>query len=282
MKKLNLPSKRRTLTAAFVYGATFAGAFVISPTTKILRTTTSSQEIPSRNAQHVSPLSLWKKDDMVVVEPPKQLDDSSTPWFFPREAETSVATEASSGGGNGRLGLIVLQTQEILGPAATILDEATDGWALGYADLAPESETTPIGQAFLATNIAYSLCGVLLSLHGELVLGFLTECASIASFIYHYTQLQAGVNRIEDSTVRTALMVDYVFAVSSILLAAGYLVMDHQLPPMEGIVSGGIGIGCLFACWVWEKGLPYIVLHSLWHLFSAYCGYIVGSTHIDG
>jgi hypothetical protein len=272
MTKLNFPSKRRALAAAVMYGAALTGAFVISPTTKILRTRV---EIHSREGK--SPLSLLPKDDTVVEASP--LDESSTPWFFPQEAKTSVEKEVPSGG-SGRLGLIMVQTQDFLSPAATALDEATDGWALGFADLSPESETTPIGQAFLATNIAYAVVGILLSLHGEAVLGFLTECASAASFIYHYTQLQAGVNRTDDSTVRTALMVDYVFAVSSILLAVVYLAMDHQLPPMEGIISGGVGIGCLLACWVWEKGLPYIVLHSLWHLFSAYCGYIVGTAHI--
>jgi len=278
MKKFDFPSKRRTLAATFVYGAALAGAFVVSPQATLLKT--SSQEIRFGNALRESPLSLWKKDD-TVVEPPKQLNnDLSPPWLFPRDAKTSVETGAPAGG-SGRLGLILVQTQEILTPAATLLDEATDGWALYYADLSPESETTAVGQAFLATNIAYAVVGVLLSLHGEPVLGLLTECASVASFIYHYTQLQAGVNRTEDSTVRTALMVDYVFAVSSILLAAGYLVMDHQLPPLEGIVSGGVGLGCLFACWIWEQGLPYIVLHSLWHLFSAYCGYVVGTTHIN-
>ena len=158
--------------------------------------------------------------------------------------------------------------------------DATDGWALGYADLSPESESTPIGQAFLASNIAYALAGLFLSIQGETILGFLLEVVSIGSFVYHYTQLQASSAR--DNNVRLALFIDYTLAFTSIFVGLAYLIMDQHLPPVEGLVSGGIGVACLLACWVWEQGLPYIILHSLWHFFSAYCGYIVGSTHLSG
>jgi hypothetical protein len=85
---------------------------------------------------------------------------------------------------------------------------------------------------------------------------------------------------MKDSSVRLALLVDYICACTAIFVGLVYLATDHQMPPVEGIVSGAAGIGCLLLCWVWEYGLPYIVLHSFWHLFSAYTAFIVGNTHL--
>jgi hypothetical protein len=175
---------------------------------------------------------------------------------------------------------LVLKAQDALSPIARVMDDASDGWALSYADLSPESERSPIGQAFLATNIAYAIVGLILSINGDPFLGILTEVASIASFIYHYVQLQASNNRVQDSSVRFALLIDYICASTAILVGLVYLAMDHQVPPIEGIISGGAGIGCLLLCWVWEYGLPYIFLHSLWHLFSAYTAFVVGNAHL--
>ena len=31
-------------------------------------------------------------------------------------------------------------------------------------------------------------------------------------------------------------------------------------------------------CWVWEKGLPYIILHGLWYLFYAASAYYIGTS----
>lgn len=144
----------------------------------------------------------------------------------------------------------------------------------------PFSERTITGQVFLATNVAYTVVGLFLSLHGEVILGFCAELCSIASFCYHYTQLQQPYGRSQDSTVRLALMVDYILAISSIFIGLGYLVLDQTLPPIEGIASAIFGIICLLSCWMWEQGLPYIILHGLWHLFSATSAYYVGMTHI--
>ena len=185
----------------------------------------------------------------------------------------------SSNGTDRRLSLAVSKAQDALSPAAQAIDDATDGWALSYADLSPETESSPIGQAFLATNLAYALVGFFLGMRGDILYGFLVEIVSIASFGYHYTQLQASSNREKDSNVRLALMIDYFLALSAIFVGIGYTIMDQQLPPLEGIASGGIGVGFLLACWVWEEGLTYIILHGLWHFFSAYCGYVVGIAH---
>ena len=55
---------------------------------------------------------------------------------------------------------------------------------MSYADLTPNSERTIPGQVFLATNIAYTIVGIILALPGEVLLGFLTDVCSFASFTY--------------------------------------------------------------------------------------------------
>ena len=210
----------------------------------------------------------WFTDDKV-----EQASEKSLPRLFTGESLNSPNDDSP-------LDLFLMVARDKLSPVAQVIDDATDGWALNYANLSPESETTPIGQAFLATNLAYASAGFLLSVQGDATLGLLTEVVSVASFVYHYTQLQASTMAAQDATVRTALMVDYICAFTSIFVGLVYLVIDQQLPPLEGFVSAGAGLACLFACWVWERGMPYIVLHSMWHLFSAYAAYSVGTTHL--
>lgn len=181
----------------------------------------------------------------------------------------------------GELGSsLVIRTQSALKPIEQAIDDVTGGWGLSYADLSPESEMTAVGQAFLATNIAYTAAGLFLSTNGDFLLGTLTELASIVSFIYHYAQLQASDNRIDGSSVRLALLIDYICASTAILVGLVYIFLDQQLPPIEGIVAGGAGIACLLLCWVWEYGTPYIILHSLWHLLSAYTAFVIGNSHL--
>lgn len=165
--------------------------------------------------------------------------------------------------------------EEFVAPLPKKMDDLTGGWALSYANLEPEDETTPIGIFFLATNIVYGLCGFLLSTQGNTLLGVLTEFACAASFFYHYSQLKYGQQG--SRIVRVALLVDYVFALSAILVGSVQLLLSHQLPK-EALYGGSLAIASLGACWIWEEGLAYIILHSLWHLFSGYTGYIIGST----
>ena len=164
--------------------------------------------------------------------------------------------------------------EELVAPVSKVLDDQTGGWALSYANLEPEDETTPIGISFLATNIAYGLAGSLLMVNGNVILGVLTELACIASFFYHYSQLKFGQRGSQ--IVRLTLLVDYFFALSAILVGSVQLLLSHQLP-MEAVYSGVLAVGTLGACWIWEEGLVYIFFHSLWHLFSALTGYIIGS-----
>jgi hypothetical protein len=106
----------------------------------------------------------------------------------------------------------------------------------------------------------------------------LTELVSVASFIYHYTQLDP---KSQDDTVRLALLIDYVLAFTSIFVGLGYIFTDGQIPPIEGLISAALGMSFfLLGCTACTDGTPYIVVHSLWHVFSAYCAYSIGNTHL--
>jgi hypothetical protein len=206
----------------------------------------------------------------------KENEPSSLESFFeglfadrPRSETEQNRLSSAADLPTGRTSLLVLQAEAVLAPAVELLDEMTDGWALSYADLTPESEETPIGRSFLATNIAYAIVGALLSFQGETLLGFMTEIVSVASFCYHYTQLQQPYMRTRDATVKLALLVDYTLAITSIMIGLVYLVTDQTLPPIEGVITCILAIACLLSCWRWEKGLPYVFWHSLWHIFSA-------------
>ena len=192
--------------------------------------------------------------------------------------EQSPSREDASPAVGGPISAALMQVGEVIRPAADVLDDATGGWALSYADLAPETQRTPVGKAFLASNLAYTIAGLVLSVKGDLLLGSLTEFASIASFIYHYTQLDT---ESKSDIVRFSLFIDYVMAFSAIFVGLGYIVMDGQVPPVEGLVSAGVAIGFfLLGLTVCAEGMAYVVVHSLWHVFSAYCAFLVGSTHI--
>lgn len=245
--------KNNLLTVLLVLRFSFSEAFSLSPRGAAIRTNIDSRPRTFVN-NHVpfNPLQLSRKNEAVAEE--KEAEEGVLAQF-----QLSFEQFPST-----------VALQDALTPVVQVIDDASSGWALSYADLSPETEATPVGQAFLATNTAYAIVGLLLTFNGDPLLGILTEIASIASFIYHYTQLQASNNHMKDGSVRLALLIDYICACTAILVGVAYLVMDHQLPPIESLLSGGAGIGCLLLCWVWEYGLPYIVLHSLWHLFSAY------------
>mmetsp|Transcript_21615 Transcript_21615/g.30283 ORF Transcript_21615/g.30283 Transcript_21615/m.30283 type:complete len:294 (+) Transcript_21615:15-896(+) len=164
-------------------------------------------------------------------------------------------------------------------PIAEKLDDVTGNWALSYADLSPETPKTPAGILFLVTNIFYAISGIGLALHGDVVFGALTEVAGIVSFWYHYTQLELGKDRKE---VRLTLLIDYLTAGSALIYGTVYLAqLGISATSPEMLASGAISIACLSLCWVWEYGYPYLFWHSLWHITSAYTGFMVGQAHID-
>lgn len=157
------------------------------------------------------------------------------------------------------------------------LDDVSD-WVLSYSDLRPDTEETPAGQAFLATNLAYSLAGIFLAQDGDLLFGLLTEITAAASFAYHYGQLESkGVNNVP--SVRLALLIDYALAFSSIGVAFFYLSTSGEEQILTVLPPAILSLGALGASWVWVAGRPYMVLHGLWHFLSAYTGYLVGAIH---
>lgn len=165
-------------------------------------------------------------------------------------------------------------------PIAETLDSLTGGWALSYANLHPDTPTTPTGISFLATNAGYALVGILLATRGDLTLGILTELAGICSFWYHFSQLNYGEGDMQNE-VKLALFCDYIFATAALGTGTLYLIsMGFDGIPFEVFIAGGSSIVCLLLSWVWEFGKPYIFWHSLWHILSAYTGYIVGQAHL--
>jgi hypothetical protein len=162
-------------------------------------------------------------------------------------------------------------------PVTTALEETDIGWVLSYADLSPETEDTLTGQAFLATNVAYTIMGLLLQVTAkDAWLGTLTELASAASFAYHYNQL---AHPREIGLVRLTLMVDYVIAIACLGTSFYYLVSDPTAVPIAGYISCALAVIFLGLSWVWEAGVPYCFNHGLWHLFGAYGGYLIGQAH---
>ena len=170
---------------------------------------------------------------------------------------------------------------EQLVPIAEFIDGSTGGWALSYADLSPEDETTPAGVAFLLTNVSFLIVGALLWSKGLVALGLATEVAGVVSYIYHYNQLASrGKN---SPAVKLSLLVDYFTAGSALIIGSGYLTSEISDRLFSGetlsifsLLSSSsdlaAAIGCsvlavvsLGLCWVWEYGTPYLILHSLWH-----------------
>lgn len=163
-------------------------------------------------------------------------------------------------------------------PVQGILDNITEGWALSYADLSPDSTETINGQLFLASNTAYLIAGAYLAATGDFWLGMCTEVVAVASFNYHYQQLM-NTGSVAASSVRNALLIDYCFAFLSIGTANLYLLSLFPSIPVAGIAVGIAAFICLGCSWIWEYGRPYMVWHSLWHILSAISGYLIGSEH---
>lgn len=163
-------------------------------------------------------------------------------------------------------------------PIAQKIDEATGDWALSYADLHPSTPKSIEGQLFLATNALYAIVGIYLGARGDFFFGALTELAGIVSFWYHFTQLELGKDRME---VRLALLTDYFTAGVALITGVVYCFqMGITAVPFDALVSGLLSAICLSLCWVWEFGIPYIFWHSLWHIFSAYTGFLIGQAHL--
>lgn len=245
-----------------------------------LEPSTRTSSLPSRSNTIASGrFSLLGRDNVKVPKRAssslygKTDDDWDLKSLLSLEKE-NASTEQRLGETNFGLAQLTSLTQ----PAQQILDGATSGWALSYANLSPDTEKSVPGVGFLATNMAYALAGLVLTLQGDLWFGLLTDVTAIASFNYHYNQLQVQ-GEMGAPVVRLALLVDYAFAALSILTASVYLFSSPSFP-LEGLEYGAVSLVCLGLCWVYEEGRTYMILHGLWHLFSAYAGYLIGAAHL--
>lgn len=170
----------------------------------------------------------------------------------------------------------------ILTSLAEVIDQRTGGWGLGYADTSPYTDKTVIGLIFLATNLFFFWAGFDLFNTKNYLLSISVEVAGVASMFYHWSQIHYGPNKDE---VRYALLIDYITAFVTInltfidvclLVFKAYNSIDCGFPA-PAIALGTTAVLCLFGSWTFEFGLPYLVLHGLWHVFSSLSVAGVGS-----
>ena len=172
--------------------------------------------------------------------------------------------------------LLLTSTSGFLAPLAQLIDARTGGWGLSYADTSPYSDKTIVGLLFLATNFFFVWAGINLFHANNYVLSASIEVSGLASFYYHWCQIHYGPKRDE---VRVSLLIDYITAFITINLTFFEIVLlamrifdstdQTFLLASEPILYGVLGIFCLLGSWAFEYGLPYIILHGFWHIFSA-------------
>ena len=213
----------------------------------------------------VKTLSLLNEDFESIIQKDSKADDKTKP--FNDDNSTKITVDRT------------YDNMGILSPIAEALDSVTGEWALSYADLSPATPKTPVGVSFLLTNVCYAFAGISLITQGDFFYGGLVEIAGIVSFWYHFSQLEFGKERSE---VRLALLTDYITAGAALITGGIYMTQIGIMSvPIDALVVGAGAIVALSLCWVWEFGYPYILLHSIWHILSAYTGYLIGQTHID-
>lgn len=171
----------------------------------------------------------------------------------------------------------------ILAPLAKIVDKKTGKWTLSYADTGPYTDKNAIGLLFLFTNLLYFAVGVNLYATENYLTSVTIESAGLASFYYHWCQIHYGPGKDE---VRVALLTDYIFAFLAVNITFIEIVLlcinvfssgDGTSFPVTPIVYGLTGLLCLFGSWKYDYELPYVILHGLWHVFSAGAAFSVGN-----
>lgn len=146
-----------------------------------------------------------------------------------------------------------------------------DNWLFSYADTSPISPSDPEGLAFLATNAGFAATGAALATHDPSY-GALLECATAASIGYHYTQLRLGGNP-QRQVVQLAILIDYIFAIPSLIIGGGYAASLGDALPVSVPLLGAAAFATLIAGWFFDAPREYLVLHGLWHIFSAAAGW---------
>ncbi len=164
-------------------------------------------------------------------------------------------------------------------PARELLGDLP--WVLAYADLRPYDEKSPESAAFLATNLAYFGLGGALLLNGASAsspaFGLLIDLAGVASVGYHYAQCAVGGTR--HPTVQAFLLLDYAFAIPSLLIGASWAAELGDAVPASATICFALAGAALAAGWVWEKPRQYMLTHGAWHVFGAAGGYELAVAH---
>lgn len=167
--------------------------------------------------------------------------------------------------------------------------EERKSFLFSYADLTKirdETALQPIGWFFLATNVAYILSGLLVSLSSEtnVVAAASIQLAGLLSFTYHFLQIRLGPNRIE---VRRSLLVDYAGAFSAGILCSLDALSFLMNVPVDFVTQTGgvlvlalVSLAALVRSALYydeDQCLEYVFWHSLWHFLSALTAYYVAS-----
>lgn len=160
--------------------------------------------------------------------------------------------------------------------------ETNAKWALTYADLSPYSEKDIIGFLFLSTNLFYFIAGLQLYFDstrlfvfgensgGEFMAFFsvIIDIAGLLSSSYHYYQLKCGPS---SSKVIKSLLLDYAVAFLAVMIFVVDLFFYHNaLENPVALLLAISSIMCLLASWKYEYGVPYMLLHGMWHILSAF------------
>ena len=213
-----------------------------------------------------------------------------------KPVETTTATTTSSSSSSSVWDTV--GTWPLIQSIQSNLDTISDGWVLSYANLTPDTPTTAAGRLFLATNLAYGIVGtILLQNYHDISFGVCCEVITVLSFNYHYQQLR----NVDRNAVRLSLLCDYIGAAISILLGLYYVIIEPlllflstassltmeinamlltlQSLQLECVICSIVSVLLLVSCWIYEVGKPYMILHGLWHIASAYAGYLIGTYH---
>jgi len=249
---------------------------IIKPPTKLIITSSSSPFLTFNAKLKYCPLT--NNNDFDYFSNLKKCTYNSSTALFGKKYSVSKDDEDD---GDNKFEFDLEEGGNLFGPLlpfAKVIYEATGGWGVSYADLSPQTPRTFAGASFLLTNVCYAVAGVMLTVHGDVLFGAMTEIAGVVSFIYHYLQLDLGKDRNE---VRLALVIDYITAGVALITGTLYIFeMGFPSLPFECVLFGVMSLVSLSLSWVWEFGIPYIFWHSLWHIFSALSGYLIGETHL--
>lgn len=158
--------------------------------------------------------------------------------------------------------------EEVFSNLFRMVDESQLRGVLTYPDLSKYANGNLVGILFLATNFVYTWAGYVAFHRGQTGFALIVEAASLASYYYHWTQLEFGPNNVK---VVQALLLDYFVAIITITTFLNTLYEASQFSPGHAGVSFELalaGLVCLILSWINHFGFPYIVFHGLWHILS--------------